>query len=582
MDPYRDDYYEILGVSRNATSEAIRENYIKLSKKNHPDQGGTGRIMQMINEAYDVLGDNAKRAEYNQWLLTGQTSGPRAEPASSWESAGNAENNTDSTAGFSHEGILEIKTLDQSVAMPLICACCMKDYDKAVKLPYEAKTKNDKTIIFSKIKVPLCRDCLKHIRKYQRIASLISLAAAILAVSLQSAITHAFRINPFLAALPAILLVLLPVYFFFVNKPPVINAAHAGKDYPINLFIDASSSMKFTFYNPNYGQIFLARNPNAFIHQNIVSKTKISRFLRSKRFKLYVTNAFYCAFLFCLVTGVILNGLHPQTSPKTSTTSSTIKASTLISQTTTIPDLSPWTGEWMTTFGYLVFEKASGSNNGLEGTYLDKDGTLTGEVSGTDFAGTFQEGATTGSFTFTISNAGKIFTGSRYVDNQAKRIWEGEKTSSNATSSSSQAAVTTTTETAYPYETKAKPDTGLIKSYSSGSKTAPFTVKTAEDGADYFVKLVNKSTSNIVYTFYIHNGETLSTKIAVGTYILKYASGTSWYGTEQLFGPDTSYFEGSGELKFYKSGSTVYGFTITLYKVAGGNFDTTEIDPEDF
>ena len=57
------DYYEILGVSRDADSSAIKSAYRKLARKYHPDVNKTKEAEQKfkdINEAYEALSDKAK------------------------------------------------------------------------------------------------------------------------------------------------------------------------------------------------------------------------------------------------------------------------------------------------------------------------------------------------------------------------------------------------------------------------------------------------------------------------------------------------------------------------------------------
>ena len=56
------DYYKTLGVERDATPEQIKKAYRKLAAKNHPDAGGDEEKFKDINEAYEVLGDEKKRA----------------------------------------------------------------------------------------------------------------------------------------------------------------------------------------------------------------------------------------------------------------------------------------------------------------------------------------------------------------------------------------------------------------------------------------------------------------------------------------------------------------------------------------
>lgn len=59
------DYYRILGVARTATEDEIKKAYRKLASQHHPDKGGDKSRFQEVQEAYSVLGDAQKRAEYD-------------------------------------------------------------------------------------------------------------------------------------------------------------------------------------------------------------------------------------------------------------------------------------------------------------------------------------------------------------------------------------------------------------------------------------------------------------------------------------------------------------------------------------
>lgn len=65
------DYYGDLGVSSTATDADIKKAYRKLARENHPDShpGDTAREerFKQVAEAYDVLGDEAKRKEYDEF-----------------------------------------------------------------------------------------------------------------------------------------------------------------------------------------------------------------------------------------------------------------------------------------------------------------------------------------------------------------------------------------------------------------------------------------------------------------------------------------------------------------------------------
>jgi curved DNA-binding protein CbpA len=62
-------YYEVLGVSENASSTQIKSAYRKLVKQYHPDTNPSpqaSEFIKQINEAYDVLSDSEKRLEYDR------------------------------------------------------------------------------------------------------------------------------------------------------------------------------------------------------------------------------------------------------------------------------------------------------------------------------------------------------------------------------------------------------------------------------------------------------------------------------------------------------------------------------------
>ena len=70
-----DDYYDILGVNKNASDEEIKKSYRKLAMKYHPDHTkgdkGAEERFKKISEAYAVLSDKEKRQEYDTFGAEG-------------------------------------------------------------------------------------------------------------------------------------------------------------------------------------------------------------------------------------------------------------------------------------------------------------------------------------------------------------------------------------------------------------------------------------------------------------------------------------------------------------------------------
>jgi molecular chaperone DnaJ len=63
----KQDYYEVLGVGKDASADEIKKAFRRAAIEHHPDRGGDEQKFKEINEAYEVLKDDQKRKRYDQF-----------------------------------------------------------------------------------------------------------------------------------------------------------------------------------------------------------------------------------------------------------------------------------------------------------------------------------------------------------------------------------------------------------------------------------------------------------------------------------------------------------------------------------
>ena len=120
---------------------------------------------------------------------------------------------------------------------------------------------------------------------------------------------------------------------------------------------------------------------------------------------------------------------------------------------------------------------------------------------------------------------------------------------------------------------------------------APLTIKT-EPGLNYVIKLVNVADPKDQIMIYVAGGNEYSTKVPLGDYAVRGASGRKWYGEEDYFGPSTKFFRfktrkggTAGEpvvISFSRQGNILHGSTLLLQATFDGNMSQEDISKADF
>lgn len=125
------------------------------------------------------------------------------------------------------------------------------------------------------------------------------------------------------------------------------------------------------------------------------------------------------------------------------------------------------------------------------------------------------------------------------------------------------------------------PSSGFIRRHTSLEAIAPLEIRT-DVGVNYFVKVEDANTGKDILDVIIRGGDDVSLDIPLGTYIIKYATGNTWYGYRHLFGPETGYTKADELFIFRQVGNQINGYTITLFRVQNGNLTTSPLSADQF
>lgn len=122
---------------------------------------------------------------------------------------------------------------------------------------------------------------------------------------------------------------------------------------------------------------------------------------------------------------------------------------------------------------------------------------------------------------------------------------------------------------------------GLLWNRTGREGEAPFEIKSSA-GTNHILKLVDFTTGRDAIAVLVRGGQTLEISVPVGSYRMKWCSGSTWYGERHRFGPDESCSTTRDLFRFSNTDTYVEGHTVTLYRVADGNMSTQKLAPSAF
>jgi len=124
------------------------------------------------------------------------------------------------------------------------------------------------------------------------------------------------------------------------------------------------------------------------------------------------------------------------------------------------------------------------------------------------------------------------------------------------------------------------PSAGSVVAFQelAGQAKAGFTIDaTATGRTHHVIKVEEWNTQRPVLMTFVPGSTTVKVDLPLGIYRIKIASGDTWYGMDELFGPGTRVQTGEKPLQFYMEGNAITGHTLRLQSpVSSNNFPTAE------
>ena len=104
-----EDYYKILGINKSASEEEIKKAYRKLAHQHHPDKAeGNEAMFKKISEAYQVLSNKEKRAQYDKFGRVFEGQGQHGGGFNGFQGGGNPFGSGDFNFGFDFGGMEDL------------------------------------------------------------------------------------------------------------------------------------------------------------------------------------------------------------------------------------------------------------------------------------------------------------------------------------------------------------------------------------------------------------------------------------------------------------------------------------------
>lgn len=126
------------------------------------------------------------------------------------------------------------------------------------------------------------------------------------------------------------------------------------------------------------------------------------------------------------------------------------------------------------------------------------------------------------------------------------------------------------------------PKNGEIIFSTKKQRIAPLRIITQSNSGNYTIKLENSLSHESELMFYVQGGESVTVKVPLGDFELKYANGDQWFSNKCLFGTETNLSKANEVFSFRASAGEISGYTVELIKQRSGNLRTQFISNDEW